>query len=501
MIGAVFVIDGTPFGGYVEGVAFAHLTIDMVNMADISTNVAINQVQAYDLSYDHVRVIHDGASKRAWLFSTGAYTTTLKDTQGNILECAGTSTANGATTITALNHDGGSVISNYCNSLRFVGGAYQGVGNTKFKFRNGTDYQIETDVEGTGIYLNVDNTVNFLRTYAELQGFSGTYMVGSPAPSSILLDQQTNYNTYPFRLTTGLFNFNNQGVAGVSSLFSGAEGSNYELILGRTGNDTLLAVAAAANDILPGTIAGDSVLTALGGGRNLFLGGGDVPQAKITTTGFNTYGNGTLSQGIVNVRPSTDTDSLTVQNSAGAYLFDLNTQSAPLAEFVNGTALIGYTGAFSGQTWKVATSTGVASYQGEIVQPAGDNSSVFQVNNAAASKNVFSVSTGGTTPGVYVNATLLLAASPPTYTGGFSAGTPTIVGATSAAFTVALGTAPGSTGTLAMPAAATGWNCLGQDRTTAAGTIRETAATTNGVTFALSNTAAGDILQLDCVGY
>ena len=391
MTGAVFKVDGTPFGSWIQGFAFENLTVDMADVTDVSTNVAFNQVQAYDGSYEHVRVVNDGANKRAWLFSTGAYTTSLRDTQGNILDCEGTSTSNGATTITVLNHDGGSVISDYCNSLRFIGGTYQGIGNTKFQFRNGTDYQIETDVEGTGTFLNVDNTVNFLFSHTELQGFTGTYMIGMPGQSTILLDQQVNYNSYPFGLSVGGVTFNNQGAPGLSSFYSGASGSDYQVILGRIANDVLWGVASSANDLLPGTGAGDGVLTTLAGSSSLFLGGGDTPVAKLTASGFNTYGTGTMISGIVNVKPAADIDALTVQSHAGSYLVDFNT-SAPLAEFVNGMGLIGYTGNFSGQSWRIITSSGEALFQQSVVQPALDGTSVFQINNAAAA-SVFSVST------------------------------------------------------------------------------------------------------------
>jgi hypothetical protein len=398
-----------------------------------------------------------------------------------------------------LSHDGGSVISNYCNSLRFIGGAYQGAENTKFTFRNGTDYQIETDVEGTGVFLNVDSTVNYLFSHTELQGFSGTYMVGTPGQSTILLDQQVNYNTYPFGLGVGGVKFNNQGAAGLSSFYSGGTGADYQLILGRTGNDVLFGVAGSASDILPGTAPGDGVLTTLPGGSALFLGGGDVPGAKITASGFYTYGTGTMQTGIVNVIPSSDTDALTVQNHAGSFLFDVNTSSGFTAS-LNGQGLIGYSGSFTGQTWKITTNNGVSLFQEDVAQPAADGVGL-QVNNAAATKNVFSVSTAPASPGMYLNATLVNASSAPTYTSGFSTGTPTIVGTTTAAFTVAIGATPAVSGVLGMPVASTGWNCLGVDRTTSAGTIRETTTNTTSVTFALSSTIASDVLQFQCTGY
>ena len=111
-------------------------------------------------------------------------------------------------------------------------------------------------------------------------------------------------------------------------------------------------------------------------------------------------------------------------------------------------------------------------------------------------------SAGVTTTGpLTVNGKLLVNSAAPTYSSGFSTGTPTITGSTSAAFLVTLGATPGATGVLTMPGANTGYVCLGSDQTTAAGTVRETGSTTTTVTFALASTVAADKLQIQCVGY
>ena len=69
----------------------------------------------------------------------------------------GASSSYGVTTITITNHDGGRVIGNYAVNLRVVGGAFQGTSETKFYFRNySSAIWLTTDVEGTGIYLDVD---------------------------------------------------------------------------------------------------------------------------------------------------------------------------------------------------------------------------------------------------------------------------------------------------------------------------------------------------------
>ena len=188
------------------------------------------QGQAFGGRYSNVKIVNYGTVKRTWRFTTGAYTTTLRNCKGNFEECIGLSTGNGVTTISFENHDGNQLSTIYTNLITVIGGAWQGVGTTKFKFRFGTDFWLKTDVEGNGVFLDVDSSANGVYSRCQLQGFSGTYMVGAPAASSILLDQQVNYNTYPFNLTWGYFQFNSQGVATRSSLHSGA--SDRELLSG-----------------------------------------------------------------------------------------------------------------------------------------------------------------------------------------------------------------------------------------------------------------------------
>ena len=392
-VSVAFDIDGTPFAGYIQGFAMENLAIDMANMTDVSASAAIEQIQAYDCSYSSVRVLNDGSNKRAWLYKTGAYTTTMRDTQGNILDFEGTSTANGVTTITVINHDGGGVVANYADNLYFLGGAFQGAGNTKFTLHFTANTHIETDVEGTGTYLLVDSTDNGLWSHSELQGFSGTYMSGTAAPAQVLLDQQTNYNVYPFNIDFSHINLNSEGVASASSFLSGAPGANYYLEVGRTGLESLWGVVAAANDFLSGTAAGDTVLSSWASGESLWLGANQTPAAKLTSTGFNSFGTGTLKQGVINVKPASDTDASTVQNAAGTYLYDFNTTQA-LAEFPNGSGIIGYTGAFTGQTWKILSSTGIGQFFGLTIQP-GTDGTALQFNNAAGT-SLLSVTTNAT---------------------------------------------------------------------------------------------------------
>jgi len=199
----VLVIDGTPFGGFIQGFGLNNLAFDLTNLSDVSTSVAINQVQAFDVKYDRVRVINDGVNKRAWLFRAGAYTTTLLNTQGKILDFEGASSSNGVTTITVLNHDGFQVITNWANRLKFIGGSYQGAG-THFSLTNTADVEISTDVEGSGTYLALSNS-SFIRSYAALGGMAVgfTEMTGVCNFNCVIWDNSANSYNYVTGLTTG----------------------------------------------------------------------------------------------------------------------------------------------------------------------------------------------------------------------------------------------------------------------------------------------------------
>jgi hypothetical protein len=379
-------IDGTPFGTYLQGFGLEDLTIDMVNMADAATSVAIQQIQAFGGRYKNVKVYNDGDNKRAWQFLTGAYTTSLHNCKGAFVECIGMSTGNGVTTLSFYDFDGDQFSSIYTNSITVIGGAWQGIGTTKFKFRYGCDFWLKTDVEGTGVFLDVDTSVNALRSQCELQGFSGTYMNGTPAASSMLFDQQVNYNTYPFNMTVGYFQLNSQGVATRSSFHSGASGANYYLEIGRTSLELLLGVAAASNDFLPGTTPGDAVVGGWLSGGNLFLAAGSVPMAKITPTGFNTFGTGQLKCGQFVLTPTSDgADLFVIKNAEGAGLIDITTGGTPGAStfaIAQGMDLLGYSDAFSTQSWKINSATG-AIQAGSQIYPGSGTADAPQLSSAA----------------------------------------------------------------------------------------------------------------------
>jgi hypothetical protein len=126
---AIFVIDGTPIGGaqqtWVQGFGIEDLAIDMVNMADESTSVAIEQIQAWDVHYTGVRVLNDGTSKRGWLFRAGAFTTQLSHVQTHLIDFEGVSSGYAVTTIDLIDADIGGITGQYYQNVTFYGGAIQ----------------------------------------------------------------------------------------------------------------------------------------------------------------------------------------------------------------------------------------------------------------------------------------------------------------------------------------------------------------------------------------
>jgi hypothetical protein len=114
-------IDGAPFSGYVTGVKFADLDLDMVNMAVGS--VGFSHGQEYDTEYHHVRVLND-TGKTSWKFGPGAYTTLLDHVQGAAVYCLGNGT-NNPTTITLINPDIKALNAEQCASVTTIGGAVQ----------------------------------------------------------------------------------------------------------------------------------------------------------------------------------------------------------------------------------------------------------------------------------------------------------------------------------------------------------------------------------------
>ena len=115
------IIDGTPFGGYVQGFSIETLGVDMSRMA--AGSKGFSQLQAYDVHYSRVRVLNDGG-KTSWNIGPGAYTTSLDDVQGRLVYCLGNG-VNNPTTITLVNPDINGLNVEQCANVTTIGGAVQ----------------------------------------------------------------------------------------------------------------------------------------------------------------------------------------------------------------------------------------------------------------------------------------------------------------------------------------------------------------------------------------
>jgi hypothetical protein len=292
------VIDGTPFPGggaqqsWVQGFGMANLVIDMTNMADASTTSAINQIQAWDGAYTNVRVINDGTNKRAWLFDAGAFTTTLRNVQGHIIDMEGASDSFGVTTITLINPDIQQVIGNYTVNFKVEGGSVQCTACTAFYFRNASDIYLHTDIESlggtTGAAYNFDTSDNGIWLQDELQGWSGSYMAGAPASATYFnFDNTISLQTCLHSITGGFLNLDNCGTGANnnrSSFLSGASNQDEYLFLGRTVGESLYGVAGNANDLISGTAPGDTVIGSNASGESTWIAAGGNAAAQFTSS-------------------------------------------------------------------------------------------------------------------------------------------------------------------------------------------------------------------------
>jgi hypothetical protein len=297
VVGGVFVIDGTPFTGggagvsWVQGFGLENLVIDMSNMSDVATNAAILQIQAWDATYTRVRVIGDGVNKRAYLAKTGAYTSTLKDFQGHIVDLEGTSSGNAVTTITLINPDIGQLVGNYFNGLYVAGGSLQpGTTASAVHFRNAGGIWMSTDIESTSTTTykayDLDSSVVGVWFYNTISGWQGPIGSG-PIYGLVDFDVTGGITAGPSAVTTGYMALDNFGTGAnndASTLFSGSTSHPQNLILGRITNEEVLCVAAASNGCISGTAAGDATLYSVQAGSNLFLGAAQTAGLKFTSS-------------------------------------------------------------------------------------------------------------------------------------------------------------------------------------------------------------------------
>ena len=190
-----FDVDGDLNSLYIQHGKFIDLTLDMVNMTDVSTSVGFRQAKAWGYTYENVRINNDGSNKRGFKFETGAYTTHLQECTTAVLELAGTSLAAGVTTITGMNLDLQQVKARYASQCAFYMPVVQG-NRDKFDLEQVVDFSIMNgDIEGTGTYLKIGTNVQGLKSFGN--GFLGviapfTYISGSPSNGAFYADNYSD---------------------------------------------------------------------------------------------------------------------------------------------------------------------------------------------------------------------------------------------------------------------------------------------------------------------
>jgi hypothetical protein len=111
----------------------------------------------------------------------------------------------------------------------------------------------------------------------------------------------------------------------------------------------------------------------------------------------NTYGQGAQHAGTLVIQPLTETDAVDVYSAAGSLFLDATPGATPsnsLVQLVNGASLVGWSGPFTGQTFRLNAETGQLNLEVEAVQPATDGVA-FEVNSAGGT-NELAITTNAT---------------------------------------------------------------------------------------------------------
>jgi hypothetical protein len=491
-------VDGTPFSGYIEGVGIENVTVDMGNMTDANTSIAFDQVQAYDVNYRNDRVINYGIYKLSWSFNAGSYTTKVQDSQGGIVSFTGASYSNAATTITLVNDDILQIYHDFYQNVTIIGGAiqrpYSAAVPILYLAPGTTPYGYVPNTSGlyVAVLSEIYDSLSFTSVGADWEqggGFAPTYNDGTHGTLNLIRVLKVD----PTAIDT---TFINPSFAGMYLLDYGIN----TRVIGQPEGGVTGVDIHNGQDIEMGTLGLLGTVTGITDLAN-YLDYGNHATWSITPGGLATF----LSE---TVTPASDADRvLLLTNAAGLNMFDFSSSAGQVA-FENGLQLGGYSDTFTTQTWSIQSSTGLLTLKAggvaTVTLTGANGTAVFTGGVNSSPIGASTPSTGAfttlTTTSLQVGAKLLVSSTTPTYTSGFSVGSPTIFG-NSAGFTITLGATPGPTGVLGMPMASTGWSCGGEDRTTATATVRETVSATNAVTFTLSGTVASDILQFQCMAY
>jgi hypothetical protein len=373
-VSVAILIDGTPFAGYIQGFGLENVTIDMVNMDDVSGSVAISHVQAFDCHYDNVRIINFGINKTSWLFGAGAYTSRLSNCQGGLIDFQGAAYTNQTTSILLTNCDVYSISHAYFSNVTVVGGAvqqpytasvpvvYLPPGTTPYGYLPNT----------AGLYAavmsdltNADSFTSIGTDWEQGGGYPGTYNDGTNGPLTlirVIRVQSTCLNT-----------------TFINPTFSGMYLLDYGLNTRLTGQ----ALGNAAGiDLTTGAQYSFGDLRILGNivGIANFANYLDIGSG-VTFTVDGSTGNANFNKTVIS--PTVDGDQvLYVKNANGLPLYDFTTAGAGFA-LLNGSLISGYTDSFTSQSWIIDSSVGSAKFRSLNMTPAADGNSVVLWKNAA----------------------------------------------------------------------------------------------------------------------
>jgi hypothetical protein len=497
-VSVAFKVDGTPFTDYVEGFGIENITIDMVNMADTGSSIAFDQVQAYDGHYKNDHVTNYGNLKLSWSFNAGSYTTKIEDSQGGAISLTGISYNNAATTISLVNDDITQIYHDFYQNVTVIGGAVQRPYSPSVPIiylpPGTTPYAYLPNTGGlyAAVLSEIYDSLSFTSVGTDWEqggGYPSTYSDGTHGTLPLIRVLKVDATAID---TT----FINPGFAGMYLL---DYGTNTRVIGQQEGT-------IAGTDIHNGQ---NIELGSVGIAGSLF-GFTSLPNLLNTDTSTTYSLNG--STGVAAffgelLQPAVDGDGvLSIKTAAGVSMLDCATNVLQCA-ISNGTALEGYSDTFTTQAWDLLIpSSGTGQL---LLKHSGATTITLTGANGTGvfTGGINSTPVGASTPSSVAFTTLsagsviLASSTVPSYSSGFSAGTPIVTGSNTGAFLVQVGTGPTTIGALTMPSGSTGWNCVGVDRTTGTGTVRETATTATSVTFALSNTAGNDVLQFQCMGY
>ena len=358
-VSVFMLVDGSGYGGYMQGFRAQNFTLDMVNMP--TNAIGIKQLQAFDCSYDRVRGVNDSHTKTVLYFGPGAYTSEARNIQGFAVQIIGTG-VNDPTTITLINPDIQQFDATWTANIQLIGGAIQPVyysGMTiVYVAANSASIPMGLPT-GAGCYLalggyvsNSDSITVVGTDFEQGGGFPSTYNDGTHGSLNLYPVFQVGGNCTrshfinPLFAGMYLYDINN------STTYSGANaGGGTPMNLNRT--QTWFDV------------------------QTLFINGqplkGYSDRAVTQTFLIDPSTGGTLFTS-TRLTPATDGGNvLYVTNAAGANLIDVNTHATAQISFSNGMNVVGYSDNESTATFQFRSATGFGGFGTGTAGTVGQN--------------------------------------------------------------------------------------------------------------------------------